>query len=157
MADTTDALPLRERYWYIEGTNATRLDMPIDAFWNQLMTGELRDDVVRRVVAADGWLVGVYDMDSDMTAEEMHPNGDELHFLVRGRFDLVLAPDDDPGGTATVIAMRPGDCAAVPRGVWHRFVVHEPATGVALTAGRGTEHRAINESRRGGPEQGDAS
>jgi mannose-6-phosphate isomerase-like protein (cupin superfamily) len=142
-----DAAPLRDRYWYLEGTRATRVDVEPGAFWNQLMTGELLDDIVRRVAGADGWLVTVYDMDADMATEEMHPNGDELHFLLRGRFDLVLAPENEPGGVATVVAMRAGDCAAVPRGVWHRFVVHEPSSGVALTAGRGTEHRPIS---RGG-------
>src|SRR5215211_1094478 len=105
-----DAASLHDRYWYLEGTSATRVDVEPGAFWNQLMTGELRDDIVRHVAGADGWLVTVYDMDADMAVEEMHPNCNELHFLLRGRFDLVLAHDDEPGGVATVVAMRAGDC-----------------------------------------------
>jgi len=138
-----DALPLAERYWYLDGTDATRIDVDSDPFWEQLMSGNFRDEAVRTVAEADGWLVGTYDMHDDMTHEEMHPHGDELHYLVHGRVDLILAPVDEPGGTERTIPMVPGSAAAVPRGVWHRFVVHEPARGLALTAGRGTDHRPI--------------
>lgn len=138
-----EALPLAERYWYLDGTAATRIDVDQRSFWEQLTTGVYRDEVVRRVAEADGWLVGAYAMDDDMTHEEMHPEGDELHFVVSGRFDLVLAPDDEPGGTASVIPMAPGTSASVPRGAWHRFVVHEPTLGLAITAGRATVHRPI--------------
>lgn len=141
--DATDARSLAERYWYLDGTDATRIDVDRDRFWEQLMSGSYRDDLVRRVGEGDGWLVGVYEMDDDMTHEEMHPNGDELHFLVSGRVDLVLAPDDAPGGRTAVIRMTPGTSAAVPAGIWHRFLVHEPARGLAITAGRGTDHRPV--------------
>jgi len=132
-----DARPLSERYWYVEGTSATRIDLDAGEFWDQVMTGDVRDEIVRHVLGADGWLASVYELDGAMAHEEMHPHGDELHFLVSGRFDLVLVEADGE----TVIPMHPGDCANVPRGVWHRFVVHEPARALALTAGRGTEHR----------------
>jgi mannose-6-phosphate isomerase-like protein (cupin superfamily) len=143
MGDADDALPLSERYWYLDGTDAIRIDVDADSFWQQLMTGELRDDIVRRVSEADGWLVGVYEMHDDTTHEEMHPDGDELHYLISGRVDLVLAPPDRPGGAERTVSMAAGTSAAVPRGVWHRFVVHEPARGVAITAGRGTDHRPV--------------
>jgi mannose-6-phosphate isomerase-like protein (cupin superfamily) len=136
-----NALPLAERYWYLDGTDATRIDVDPAPFWQQLMTGAYRDEIVRRVGEGNGWLVGVYRMDADMTHEEMHPHGDELHFLVSGRVDLVLAPEDAPGAQAMLIRMTPGTSTVVPKGVWHRFVVHEPARGLAITAGRGTEHR----------------
>jgi mannose-6-phosphate isomerase-like protein (cupin superfamily) len=141
MTDPEAAQPLSERYWYLEGTDARRIDVGIDAFWSQLMTGRYDDDAVRRVAEGDGWLVSRYEMHADMDQEEMHPHGDELHFIVEGRLDLVLAPADQPGGTARTIALRPGTSAAVPRGVWHRFVVHQPTHGIAITAGRGTQHR----------------
>lgn len=143
MTRPDDALPLEERYWYLDGTQAARIDVAVGPFWEQLMTGDYRDDIVRRVGEGDGWLVGVHEMTDDMTHEEMHPHGDELHFLVSGRVDLVLVPTDDPGGVESVIPMGPGTSAAVPRGVWHRFVVHTPSRGLALTAGRGTDHRPV--------------
>jgi len=138
-----DARPLSERYWYLDGTDATRIDVDFDPFWAQLMSGDYHDDIVRRVGEGDGWLVGVYEMSAEMTHEEMHPEGDELHFLVSGRVDLVFTSADDPGGATSTITMTAGTSAAVPRGVWHRFVVHEPGQGLAITAGRGTEHRPI--------------
>lgn len=136
-----DAQPLSERYWYLDGTSARRIDVDFEPFWRQLLSGEYRDEIVREVADGDGWLVSVYEMTSDTDHEEMHPNGDELHFLVSGRLDLVLDAPDPSGTTPTVIPMRPGTSALVPRRVWHRFVVHEPASALAITAGRGTEHR----------------
>ena len=143
MTEPEAAHPLSERYWYLEGTDARRIDVGIDAFWRQLMTGRYDDDEVRQVAEGDGWLVSEYEMHDDMDQEEMHPHGDELHFIVHGRLDLVLAPADQPGGNARTVALTPGTSAAVPRGVWHRFVVHEPTRGIAITAGRGTDHRPI--------------
>lgn len=143
MTEPADARSLAEQYWYLDGTDALRVEVEVDAFWQQLMTGEFRDDIVRRVSEADGWLVGVYEMHDDMPHEEMHPHGDELHVLISGHVDLVLAPDEQPGGTDRTVSMHPGAAAAVPRGVWHRFVVHEPARGIAVTAGRGTDHRPL--------------
>jgi len=134
-----DARPLSERYWYVEGTTATRIDVDAGDFWTQVMSDDPRDEIVRHVLGADGWLVTEYRLDGTMTHEEMHPNGDELHVLVAGRYDLVLVHE----AGETVIPMLPGTCANVARGVWHRFVVHEPTTAVSITAGRGTEHRPI--------------
>jgi mannose-6-phosphate isomerase-like protein (cupin superfamily) len=137
----SDALPLDERYWYLEGTRARRIEVGIDEFWQQLMTGDFRDEFVQRIARADGWLVTLYEMSDDMTSEEMHPQGDELHYLVSGRLDLVLAADDTRD--EHVVELRPGTSTAVPRGVWHPFRVHEPARGIAITAGRGTQHRPV--------------
>lgn len=55
--------------------------------------------------------------------------------------DLLLLNDD---GTETKVPMAAGTSAAVTRGVWHRFLVHEPASGLAITAGRGTQHHSID-------------
>jgi mannose-6-phosphate isomerase-like protein (cupin superfamily) len=76
----------------------------------------------------------------------MHPNGDELHYLVSGDLDLVLVHDT---GTQR-ITMQPGSMANVPRGVWHRIEARTPSRAVAITAGRGTQHRAPD------PESGSA-
>jgi mannose-6-phosphate isomerase-like protein (cupin superfamily) len=138
--DAVPARPLDERYWYLDGTDALPIDLEVGAFWSQLMNEQFSDDVARRVAYRDGWLVGVYDLTEDMTTYEMHPEGDELHFLASGAMDLVLLNDD---GTETSIPLTVGTSTAVPRGVWHRFVVHEPTRGLAITAGRGTQHRPI--------------
>ena len=138
MADPT---PLAERYWFIEGNEAKFVDVPTPRFWDQLMTGDYVDDDVKRVAVADGWLVTAFEMTSDMNGSEMHPEGDELHYLVSGRLDLVLEKDDGD----RILELTPGTSAAVPKGVWHRFIVREPGRGISMTFGRGTEHRPLRD------------
>jgi mannose-6-phosphate isomerase-like protein (cupin superfamily) len=133
-----DALPLDERLWYVEGTSARRIDVPVGEFWAQVMSGAPADRAVAHVVVSDGWLVTQYDIDGTTDHEEMHPNGDELHYLVSGDLDLVLVDD---AGREHVITMQPGSVAIVPRGVWHRIEARTPSRAVAFTAGRGTQHR----------------
>ena len=135
-----DARPLDERYWYVEGIDARRIEVPVPEFWSQVMSGQPTDPSVARLLTADGWLVTQYDVDGTSDHEEMHPEGDELHYLVRGDLDFVLAFDD---GREARISMQPGSMANVPRGVWHRIEAREPSRGVAFTAGRGTQHRAV--------------
>jgi mannose-6-phosphate isomerase-like protein (cupin superfamily) len=132
------AEPLNERYWYVEGAEARPIGLPVDEFWSQVMSGAPTDPFVSHVVQADGWLVTQYDVEGGAGHEEMHPEGDELHYLVSGDLDVVLVSDD---GTEHVITMRPGSMANVPRGVWHRIEARAPSRGIAFTAGRGTRHR----------------
>ena len=136
-----DALPLDEQYWYLEGTDARPIEVEVGAFWDQLVSGQYSNEVVQHVADADGWLVAVYDMHASMDSYEMHPEGDELHYIVSGAMDLMLLNDD---GTETKVPMTAGTSAAVTRGVWHRFIVHEPARGLAMTVGRGTQHHSVN-------------
>jgi Thermophilic glucose-6-phosphate isomerase and related metalloenzymes len=131
---------LQEQYWYIDGTDAFPIPLPVDEFWAQVMSGAPSEPLVARVLETDGWLVTQYDIDGGTDHDELHPHGDELHYLVSGDLDLVLVADD---GTPTTISMRPGTMANVPRGVWHRLQARAPSRGIAFTAGRGTQHRAI--------------
>lgn len=134
----SDAAPLAERYFFIAGNEARSIDLPVEAFWAQLMSGDLTDPSVAEVATGEGWLVARYDMAESMSSSEMHPDGDELHYIVSGELDLLLEHDDrDP----EVVGLRAGESANVPKGVWHRFVVREPAVGIAITFGRGTQHR----------------
>jgi mannose-6-phosphate isomerase-like protein (cupin superfamily) len=132
-----DAQPLDQRLWYVEGTEARRIEVPVGEFWAQVMSGAPTDRAVAHVVVSDGWLVGQYDITGTTDHEEMHPNGDELHYLVSGELDLVLVDDTHTHR----ITMRPGSMANVPRGVWHRIEARVPSRGIAFTAGRGTQHR----------------
>lgn len=134
-----DATPLSDRYWFIQGNEAKFIDIPVPEFWDQLIGGKHRDPLVRDVSEADGWLITSYEMAEDMSSSEMHPEGDELHYLASGRLGLVLEEDD---GNRTV-ELRPGTSAVVPKGVWHRFLVRERGQGISITFGRGTQHRAV--------------
>ena len=52
---------------------------------------------------------------------EMHPDADEILFLISGRVDVILEEDGDEN----IIEVAPGQAVVVPRGVWHRVLVRE--------------------------------
>ncbi len=70
---------------------------------------------------------------------EMHPDGDEVLFLISGRVDVVLEED----GSERILELLPGQGLVVPRGVWHRVLLREPSQIVHITPGPGGEHRPL--------------
>ncbi len=68
---------------------------------------------------------------------EMHPDGDEVLFLISGRIDVVLEED----GAETIVEVGPGQAVVVPRGVWHRVLLREPGQLLHITPGPGGEWR----------------
>jgi oxalate decarboxylase/phosphoglucose isomerase-like protein (cupin superfamily) len=58
---------------------------------------------------------------------ELHPDQDELLYLVEGVTDVILRDDPDDPESERVIALRAGEACIVPKGAWHRQVVHEPS------------------------------
>lgn len=90
--------------------------------------------------AADGgagWLVSMYSFAESWTSWERHPEGDETVICTAGEITLLL---ELPEGTRK-LALRAGDYAVNPRGVWHTADVAGRATALFITAGCGTEHR----------------
>jgi mannose-6-phosphate isomerase-like protein (cupin superfamily) len=73
---------------------------------------------------------------------EMHPDADELLYLVAGRVRVWFEYDD---GDRTV-EVQPGQAIVVPRGVWHKVLVDEPSHLVHLTPGPGSAHRPLPEA-----------
>lgn len=65
-------------------------------------------------------------------AGEMHPDGDELLYLVEGAVDVVL--DEEAGERR--LSLQPGQAFVVPRAVWHRVMVREPCRLLYFTPGR---------------------
>jgi len=65
-------------------------------------------------------------------AGEMHPDGDELLYLVKGAVDMIL--DEEAGERR--LSLQPGQAFVVPRGVWHRVIVKEPCCLLYFTPGR---------------------
>lgn len=116
---------------YLDFTSANRaLPLPVtDEFWANLASG-------KQVI--DGALVAAYRFDASMTHWERHPAGDELVMILSGALDLIVEQAD--GQTRTPLPA--GRLGVVPRGLWHRFAVVEPATALFFTPGEGTEHRA---------------
>lgn len=90
-------------------------------------------------VAVDGLTIGVARMrENSPHGGEMHPDGDEVLYLISGRVRVVFerADFDD-------VDMRPGDGLVVPKGVWHRVDILEPAEIVYATPGPGGEYRPV--------------
>jgi mannose-6-phosphate isomerase-like protein (cupin superfamily) len=86
----------------------------------------------------DGYSIGVIpNLDGPPVHRgEMHPDGDELLYLVSGAIEVVFDDgDQETIGTETSVVMRGGDALVVPRGVWHQINVIEPAYFVHVTPG----------------------
>ncbi len=73
---------------------------------------------------------------------EMHPDGDELLYLISGRVKVVFL--DDP---VEDINVRPGDGLVVPKGMWHRVDIIEPSQIVYVTPGPNNEFRPAEVSQ----------
>lgn len=67
---------------------------------------------------------------------EMHPDGDELIVLIDGSISVVLEENPD-----RIVAVRPGEGVVVPRGIWHRILVHQPCRLLYVTPGPGNQSR----------------
>lgn len=69
---------------------------------------------------------------------EMHPDGDEILYLISGRVRIVF-PDDPVDD----IDVSPGDGLVVPKGMWHRVDIIEPSQIVYVTPGPNNEFRPL--------------
>jgi len=98
-------------------------------FWRELTTAD-----GERVVGAKH---GRGASDFHPSECEMHPCGDELLYLLSGSVDVVF---EEPEGDRAV-PLRGGEACIVPRGVWHRIVMHAPADLLFVTPPKGTELR----------------
>lgn len=91
-------------------------------------------------VPVEGMTFGVAAMSENSPhGGEMHPDGDEVLYLISGRVKVVFldSPEED-------IDVRPGDGLVVPKGMWHRVDIIEPSEIVYLTPGPNNEFRPIN-------------
>jgi len=111
------------------------------------IVGLQRDGDARRIESRpgpppriDGFTIGAPRMTREPPhAGEMHPDGDELLFLVSGRVTVLLEDEDPPRR----VALAPGEAVIVPRGVWHRVLLGEPSQLLHITPGPGGAHRPL--------------
>jgi mannose-6-phosphate isomerase-like protein (cupin superfamily) len=68
---------------------------------------------------------------------EMHPDGDELLFVLSGRVEVLLEDVDPP----RTVELGVGQALIVPRGVWHRVLLVEPSQLLHITPGPRGEYR----------------
>jgi hypothetical protein len=123
-------IDLLDTYVHLEDGPASVTVEGGEAFWRTLD---------KRPALHEGRLVMAFRMSADWTHWEMHPAGDEVVCLLSGAMDLVL---EEKGGERVVELRGHGACV-VPRGVWHRGVVHEPGEALFITRGKGTQHRPV--------------
>jgi mannose-6-phosphate isomerase-like protein (cupin superfamily) len=95
-------------------------------------------DIEKRTDLHDGRLVGVFHYAADWPTWEMHPAGDEIVYLLSGAVDLVL--EESTG--ERVVELRDRAACIVPRGIWHRAIVHRAGDALHITRGAGTQIRA---------------
>ena len=113
-----------------DGGDAERVELT-PAFWSQSSSGKKKHDRV----------VGVFEFksasDLHSSMQEMHPEGDEVIYLVAGSIDLIL---DEPGGER-IVSIQAGEASIVPRGVWHRLVMRKPGTLLFINSRTGMQGR----------------
>lgn len=101
-----------------------------------------RDRSPKRI---DGFTIGAPMLTGDAPhAGEMHPDGDELLYLVSGAVSVRL---ELPAGDLTV-ELAAGEAIVVPKGVWHRISLREPGTLIHLTPGPHGESRPLGGASR---------
>ena len=84
-----------------------------------------------------GWLVTEFESASDWPNWEMHPEADELVYLLSGSAVMLL---EQPGGLEEV-PLSTRAAVIVPKGVWHTAKVTQPSRMLFVTMGHGTQHR----------------
>jgi mannose-6-phosphate isomerase-like protein (cupin superfamily) len=129
-----DPFDPKKTYLALHGAGEAKA-IAVDAkFWSDLAAGAYPE-------LGSGWLVAALPMRADWTHWEMHPEGEEILTLISGALDLIV--EERGASSARTVPMRAGEPFVMPRGAWHRAVVHEPSLMFGITWGRGTQHRSI--------------
>lgn len=81
----------------------------------------------------DGVTIGAPQLTADPSPHggEMHPDGDELLYLVSGAITVTLELADGHHH----VELAADDAIVVPRGVWHQIVVRTPGKLIHITPG----------------------
>lgn len=87
----------------------------------------------------DGMTVGIITITEDAPHNgEMHPDGDEILYVVSGRVRVTC--DSDPGGE---LVLGPGQACIVPKGEWHKVSILEKTQLIHVTPGPNGDHRPV--------------
>jgi mannose-6-phosphate isomerase-like protein (cupin superfamily) len=103
------------------------------------VTPEFWTTIDKRSELAEGRLVAVFGCDKDWPHWEMHPHGEEVLVLLSGKMTMIF----EERGKDRKVDLHQGLACIVPRGIWHRALVAVPSKLLAITYGRGTEHRNL--------------
>lgn len=104
-----------------------------DKFWS--LAGEKLDAI------GENWLITEFYFDEDWKTWEMHPNGEEIVYLLSGKMDLILEKD----GVLQTAELRSKGLVIIPRNTWHTAKVFEAGNMLVITLGKETQVRSIDE------------
>jgi len=106
---------------------------------NRDLTAETMPARPDPAIPVDGYTFGVATMSENSPHDgEMHPDGDEVLYLISGKVRITL--ETDPVQELNIL---PGDGMIVPKGIWHRVDIVEPSQIVYLTPGPNNEYRPL--------------
>ncbi len=134
----TPLVDLRSTYLYAEGPELVRVEA--SSLWPRLIEGKTTTPEAEVVARGAGWLVGVFAYEATWTSWEVHPEGDEIVHVTAGDLELVL----EEQGRERRVRAGAGQTIVVPKGAWHRAIVHAPGAAVHVTYGKGTDHRPFD-------------
>ncbi len=87
----------------------------------------------------NGMTVGIITMEGDAPhGGEMHPDGDELLYVISGALDI--SNDSSPD---SLLRLGPGQACIVPKGEWHKVHVLEKTQLLHITPGPDGDHRPL--------------
>jgi len=93
----------------------------------------------------DGFTVGAPEITgNDPHDGEMHPDGDELLFMLSGAVTVTLELADGD----RLVDLGAGDAVVVPKGVWHRIAMRAPGRLIHITPGPNGDARPLAGSAR---------
>ncbi len=93
----------------------------------------------------DGFTIGAPEVTGDSPhGGEVHPDGDELLYLVSGAVTVRL---ELPEGDCT-LDLGAGDALVVPQGIWHLITMREPGRLIHVTPGPNGDARPRNAATR---------
>jgi mannose-6-phosphate isomerase-like protein (cupin superfamily) len=80
----------------------------------------------------DGFTIGAPELTGEAPHDgEMHPDGDELLYVISGAMTVRLELADDN----RLVDLGAGDALVVPMGVWHQITMREPGRLLHITPG----------------------
>jgi mannose-6-phosphate isomerase-like protein (cupin superfamily) len=92
----------------------------------------------------DGFTVGAPELTGDAPHDgEMHPDGDELLFLISGAITITLELTDGD----RLVDLGAGDAVVVPKGIWHKITMREPGQLIHITPGPNGDARHLASGR----------
>ncbi|HHM12350.1 MAG TPA: cupin domain-containing protein [Planctomycetaceae bacterium] len=102
------------------------------SFWRDSTSKDLYKRLVGVVAFASA-------EDLHSSSQEVHPEADELLFVISGAIDVVL----QEGDSERIVPLEAGQAAIVPRGLWHRLIMRQPGKLLFINSRTGMKSRPM--------------